>query len=201
MQNGSRDKSEAAGQNYQERACIKSVKKNGCSDSFNFLVKEHSAIFYKIYSRYSNLMFYYGYDKNDIESDKNYVFFSSVSSYRFDKKSKFSTWLANQTRFFCLNFINKQKKTIQSQKNVLSKNNSVEVNDKIEIFYNYENKIDVENALNRIKDKRIKDIFKYRYFNGKMPWSTISEKINSSIQTVHNLHAEGKRMLKKSLTK
>lgn len=142
----------------------------------------------------------YGYEKREIEADKNFIFFASVSSYRFDKKSKFSTWLANQTRFFCLNFINKQKKTILSQRNILHELKRPAVEEDNE-GSSRENKIDLLNALSHIRDVRIKDIFKYRYLNGKMPWSLISKKINVSMQTVHNLHSEGKRILRKNLTK
>lgn len=200
MQNEPRNEPRSFGQNDKETDSINAIKSSGCSVSFNYLIETHSAIFYKIYGKYSQIMSVYGYEKREIEADKNFIFFASVSSYRFDKKSKFSTWLANQTRFFCLNFINKQKKTILSQRNTLHelKRPAVEENNEDS---NLENKIDLLNALSDIRDNRIKEIFKYRYLTGKMPWALISKKINASMQTVHNLHSEGKKILRKNLTK
>ena len=200
MQNEPRNEPRSFGQNDKETDSINAVKSSGCSVSFNYLIEAHSAIFYKIYGKYSQIMSAYGYEKCGIESDKNLVFFTSIRSYKFNKNSKFSTWLANQTRFFCLNFINKQKKTIFSQRNILHelKRPIIEENNEDS---SRENKIDLLNALSCIRDNRIKEIFKYRYLTGKMPWALISKKINASMQTVHNLHSEGKRILRKNLTK
>lgn len=100
MQNEPRNKSRSFGQNDKERDSINAVKRAGCDNSFNYLTETHSAIFYKIYGKYSQIMSAYGYEKRGIESDKNFVFFNSINSYKFNKNSKFSTWLANQTRFF-----------------------------------------------------------------------------------------------------
>lgn len=141
-------------------------------------------------------MFSYGYERDNIESDKNFVFFNSIKSFDIKKKTKFSTWLANQCRFFCLNFINKQKKNI-NRKN--SSNIVERTNEPIAEFD--ENTMDISYVLNKINDERIREIIKYRYFSKDPSWKGISRKLKCSIQTSLNLHKKGKKILKKMLTK
>ena len=56
--------------------------------------------------------------------------------------------------------------------------------------------------LERVKDDRLIEIYKMRYFSGKKltPWSKISKKLKISTQTVINLHNKGKKLLKNKLT-
>lgn len=196
MQNNSRIGAGITREDSLERDCINNVKRSACSDSFSFLTEKHSAIFYKIYLKYSNLMFSFGYEKDSIESDKNLVFLNSINSFNEERKTKFSTWLANQTRFFCLNFINKQKN------NVNRKNFSDMIDRTNEPIVEFnENMMAVNDALGKISDERIRKVIKYRYFSKDPSWREISNKLKCSIQTSLNLHKKGKIFLKKMLTK
>ena len=63
--------------------------------------------------------------------------------------------------------------------------------------YNY-----VVNIISQLKDKRISEIFKYRYFpekNKKMIWSKIAKKMNISTQTAINLHNKGISIVRKKI--
>jgi hypothetical protein len=46
-----------------------------------------------------------GTHPEDISSDKDYLIYKSAVSYNPTKKIKFSTWLGNQVRYYCLNKI------------------------------------------------------------------------------------------------
>lgn len=181
----------------KEKFFLKEVKKNACEESFLQLVLMHSAIFYKVYSKYSFIMNDYGYEKNNIEADKHFLFIKSIGSFDDKKNSKFSTWLANQTRYFCLNFINKNKKTIKSQRTPNLKN---EIADESFFDEDQSSLIDVKNAIKQVKDERIREIFNSRYINGNSSWLQISKKIGYSVQTVLNLHRKGKKLLQNKLT-
>ena len=62
-----------------------------------------------------------------------------------------------------------------------------------------ENSSYIFNLLGQIKDKRINEIFKLRYFDGNghklKPWKDISQKLNISIPSVISLHNQGKILL------
>ena len=55
--------------------------------------------------------------------------------------------------------------------------------------------------LNQMKDKRIKEIFEYRYFQPKkMIWQKIAKKMHTSPQTVMALHRRGLTLIKNKIT-
>ena len=177
---------------------IKSVKDNGDENSFLLLVERHSGLFYKMYGKFAFAMSKYGYEKANLEADKNFLFFKSIKSYKRNKKSKFSTWVGNQTRYFCLNFINKRKKTIDSQFTVFSLPGGVE---KEAAFQSKDESvmIDLKDALSKVKDKRIVDIFNSRYILENLSWNQIGKRMGCSVQTVLNLHHKGKKILEKNM--
>ena len=100
----------------------------------------------------------------EMYKEMNVLIYQSVISFNPDKKVKFSTWLGNQTRYFCLNILNKSSKRIRLL--------MVDCKDVDVIAYN-----DVEpsslidsgdvrdyifNILDQMKDERIKKNFERR---------------------------------------
>ena len=135
---------------------------------------------------------------DDALNDKDYIIYKSACSYNPTKKTKFSTWLGNQVRYYCLNKINKNKRYVTLDYPELNK--VVEKD-----HYSTENeefKDYTINLLSQMNDERIKTIFDLRYFNNggeKMTWSNIATQLNVSSQTVINLHNKGKTLLKKKI--
>jgi RNA polymerase sigma factor (sigma-70 family) len=119
------------------------------------------------------------------------------------KNVKFSTWLGNQARYYCLNCINKKNNTLNmDQDNLISllEKNQMKSNDNLSRIK--EKSDQIFSILSRIKDDRIQKIFKLRYFQGAKPtpWSKIGKKLKVSTQTVINLHEKGRVFLKNKLT-
>ena len=178
---------------------IHNVNNKGCSGSFSELVNRHSGICYDVFSKYSKVMSSLEYDKGDIDSDKDIVLLKSINSFRSEKGSKFPTWLFNQMKFFCLNYITKASK--------MPKQKEGEVNQSQESFLNeLQTEERAERALSKLKkmdDPRVFRVFQLRYFNiepsGKK-WKNIAKNIGVSNQTALNIHKRGLTFLRKNLT-
>jgi RNA polymerase sigma factor (sigma-70 family) len=128
--------------------------------------------------------------------------FNAAKSFNPQKGSKFSTWLGNQIRFFCLNFKNKNSKLVPiedqhleffindlNKKNQLSNQKEL-VNTIIDLF-------------NDITDPNTKNAIYYRYFHNKeriLNYSEIAEILNVTPQTVLNWHNKFINFAKKKLT-
>ena len=98
---------------------INNIKENNSGDSLLELIERHSGMYVHIVDKYIHKNSYVSRDL--IIDDKDFVIYQSALEYNPEKKSKFSTFLANQTKWKCLNAIN----------NVRNKNNSdIELADK-----------------------------------------------------------------------
>ena len=95
--------------NLNEEALILSAK-NGDNEAMKKLIDMHSGICVDISKKYINKNYSAPWLVADIESSKDYIIFNSLSSFDQSKGSKFSTWLANKTKYYCLNKLNKHKK-------------------------------------------------------------------------------------------
>jgi RNA polymerase sigma factor (sigma-70 family) len=182
---------------------INKVKKESNSDALKELENRHTGIFNQMVKKYYKHLIDFGANPDDIINDKLFVIYKSALNFNPDKNVKFSTWLGNQARYYCLNCINKQTNTISMDniniKNVIE-NNQIKYEKDISI--NKENSDLIFSILDRIKDDRISKIFKLRYFNNKKltSWNKISKKLKISTQTAINLHNKGKLLLKNKLT-
>mgnify|MGYP003332642796 CR=1 FL=1 len=130
--------------------------KDGCSESFNELINRHSNIFYKTCNKYISVLSNAGIQKEDIYDNKNIIFFDCIRSFDPKRRIKFSTWLCNNTRFFCLNLINSRKKLFNFDNEdykKISENTIHETNSE-----NEENLAYAMFILDSLKDKRIKKI-------------------------------------------
>jgi DNA-directed RNA polymerase sigma subunit (sigma70/sigma32) len=180
---------------------IKNIKDNNCNESMKELEDRHSGICYTMIKKYYNSMSSVGVDPVELAKEKDYVIFKSALNFDASRNIKFSTWLGNQMRFHCLNCMNKNNTTIsmenESIKNIMEKNqvmNSTSLLNKDNCEY-------IFNLLDQLKDKRIIEIFKIRYFSDKktVSWSKIGRKLKISTQTVINLHNKTLRFLKNKL--
>ena len=171
---------------------ISEIQKNkNVVKNLNILMERHTPLFYNILNRCipKNCSFA---RREDISDDINFHFLDFANKYDPSKKTKFSTHLANQVRWMCLNLYNKgkRKKTIgmseDSAFKLKSKSNVVEEISKKEMF----EKIILE--IEQCKDSRVRQIFFMRYIdcdsNKVTPWKKISNTLNLSIQGCINLH-------------
>lgn len=182
-----------------DEALIKKILDNQCSDSLKHLVEKHSGMIFNVGKKYCpscNL------DLNELNDNKYWIVFQAVKSFNSKKGSKFSTWLGNQVRFFCLNHKNKNSKLVPiedshleffindiSKKNNLSKQKEL-VNVIIDLF-------------NEISDPNTKNAIYYRYFHNKeriLNYSEIAEILKVTPQTVLNWHNKFIKLAKKKLT-
>ena len=125
-----------------------------------------------------------------------------MRSYSPDKKTKFSTWLGNCARYHCLNFLNSNGKYVSTEdesiKSAIDSQTKESYTDSRDGLSNSEY---IFNILYQLKDKRIAEVFRLRYFKDfgrkkKPTWSRIAKQINTSTQTAINLHHRGKKILK-----
>jgi RNA polymerase sigma factor (sigma-70 family) len=175
------------------------ISVSNCEDSLTELISRHSALCFKIIKKYSGSFYVYNIDVAEASSDKNLIIWNSAKSFSADKNVKFSTWLANQVKYSCLNALNKKSKdrlvaTEDEILDVLKEKTSEEKTDNLFEFTN--------NILKQLKDKRIKQIFSMRYstFHKKPSWCKVAEQLNVSTQTAINLHNRGIAVLRKKIT-
>jgi RNA polymerase sigma factor (sigma-70 family) len=177
---------------------IENVKIKNCSESLNELVDRHSGMCFTIGKKYATSC---GLDIHDINDNRHWIIYNALSSYDSNKGSKFSTWLGNQIRFFCLNFKNKNNKLVATDDKVL------------EFFINENNQANRTNQketvdiivdlFNQISDLNTKNAIYYRYFYNKdriLNYSEIADILKVTPQTVLNWHNKFIKFAKKKLT-
>tara|TARA_Y100000004_G_scaffold182654_1_gene229637 strand:+ start:16 stop:612 length:597 start_codon:yes stop_codon:yes gene_type:complete len=178
-------------QKLTDSALTNLIKRDNSEDALNELISRHSGIYVDMLKRFGmNCL-----TENqvlDIMKDKDYTIYKAALEYD-ESKAKFSTHLANKTKYMCLT---------QKTKN---KNNRVTGNfEKIQFFQEdkscppdeecktNDSFLRILNLIEKHKDKRLKVIFHERYFCGKRgklkPWKEVAKKINLSAQGCINIH-------------
>jgi RNA polymerase sigma factor (sigma-70 family) len=185
--------------NNNDEFLIKQIITNQCSDSLKKLAEKHGGMIYNIGKKYCTSC---NLDLNEINDNKYWIIFNAAKSFNSKKGSKFSTWLGNQVRFFCLNYKNKNSKLLPIEDKHLEffinsctkKENSFNqkeiVNSIIDLF-------------NDISDPNTKNAIYYRYFYNKdriLNYSEIAKILNVTPQTVLNWHNKFIKFAKKKLT-
>jgi len=184
--------------NVSDNYLVERIKLTNCEKSLGELIKRHSAICFKVIKRYASTFYANNINVIDASSDKNLIIWNSAKSFNIDKNVKFSTWLANQVKYSCLNALNKKSKdrlvaTEDEILDVLKEKTPEEENNNLFEF--------TDNILNQLRDKRIKQIFSMRYSNHhkKPSWCKVAEQLNVSTQTAINLHNRGIAVLRKKI--
>jgi len=185
---------------FSDNELILKIKEDSSNDLFRELMERHENLYYKVCHGYTNALKKTGFSLEDILSDKMYVFFSSVSSFDPEKKVKFSTWLANQTRFNCLNKISSTKNKFFIDNEEISPIIDSEMS--MEAFRRNEIRINLDNIIlvfSELSDERISYVFKRKYSDYKVKWKNIAEELGVTTQTVLNLHKKGINLLKRKI--
>lgn len=109
-----------------------------------------------------------------------------------EKKTKFSTHLANETKWKCLNMINKIKRKKENGPPSETKGEA-RVDNLLDNIQRTEAWDAFKSALDEEKDPRVKKIIDIRYNtdNNKLtPWRLVAEELQMSIQGCINLHVK-----------
>jgi DNA-directed RNA polymerase specialized sigma24 family protein len=138
--------------NVSDNYLAERIRVSNCENSLNELIKRHSALCFKIIQRYSGTFYANNIDITEASSDKNLIIWNSAKSFSIDKNVKFSTWLANQVKYSCLNALNKKSKdrlitTEDKTLDALKEQAEERGDDNLFEF--------TSNILNQLKDKRI----------------------------------------------
>ena len=186
---------------------IEGIKKeSNAGECLMELVSRHSGIYMAMVNNYTPpLNSIHKSHKNELINDKNYYIYQAAMKYDKSKKTKFSTYLGNETRWMCLNLFNKEKR----RKFTALDFTKPQIND----IPNEENHAkdqsnrdfldQIIKLIERDPDSRISKIFKKRYFEGDSnkvtPWKKIGEDLQLSIQGCINIHDKAIIKIKKEL--
>ena len=175
---------------------FENYKKNNCEKSLLDLINRHEKLFYSVCQGYSTVFNERGIFFDDVLKDKYYVMYKAISSFNPDKKSKISTWIGNYARYHCLTIITKKSKTLNIIEGMdVPEDIAVEEFTDLAVVMPH-----VMNILSECSDKRIINVFKFRYDNGgKTPWNKVSKKLGVCDQTAINLHEKGLAFIRKRL--
>lgn len=168
---------------------IEKIKNDKDEQSLKNLIDKHSGIYIDTVNKtISNASFFI--DKNEILDDKDYYIYEAALKFEPDRKVKFSTYLAYETRWRCLNIYNKHKKfqrvpldeNFQNQPEKSFFLDDLQAQEYIEM---------IVNLAKEQKDPRIKKIIDMRYglsYNKSHGWKEVAASLNMSIQGCIDIH-------------
>lgn len=184
--------------NVSDNYLAERIRRADCERSLTELIGRHSGLCFKVITRYAKSFYANNIDIAEASTDKNLIIWNSAKSFSVEKNVKFSTWLANQVKYNCLNALNKKSKDrlVAMEDQMLDALNETQGKDENDTLFEF-----TDNILAQLKDKRIKKIFSMRYSpNYKKPsWCVIADKMKVSTQTAINLHNRGIQVLRKKI--
>lgn len=167
------------------------VKKEDDEEALSLLISRHSGIYADMVKRYGSKSLSIN-EIYDIMNEKDYVIYKAALEYD-ENKAKFSTHVGNKAKYLCLS-----KKTASKRNNRTLPFDSIEYCEEStslhpdETCERGESFFTIIKMINNHQDKRVKVIFKERYFGGEKgklkTWKNISEQIGLSAQGCINIH-------------
>lgn len=178
---------------------IDRIKKEACNQSMIELCERHRPICFGVLRRYEKRLEHHP-DFEELKNEIDYMIFSCAASFNPEKGSKFSTWLANNFKYKCLNCLCNKKNKIIWGVNEYKEDLS---NGTDEYFFEEKLKYYKElifNELNRHSDHRLEKVIYLRYFGDKesRKWKNISKVMKTTHQTAITLHHKAIKFLKKN---
>ena len=169
---------------------IEKLQERKDEDSLLQLIERHSGIYHSMVNHFmshpQNAL-----DKDQMVNEKDATIYSAAMNYDPNRKTKFSTHLANQSKWKCLNLLNKNKR----MKQFFIDEDENHFEPSCESFIADLTRGEVlsvfETCLKKEKDERVKKIVDVRYGrtdNKLTPWRVISEELKMSIQGCINIH-------------
>lgn len=182
---------------------VKDIQKNKSNNSLKELISRHSGIYVEMIRRYGQ-KYLTSTQIDDLMGDKDFNIYSAALDYN-GEKSKFSTYLANRTRYHCLSnkTINKKNSNIVNFDDIEFEQESKEQNP-CQASIQRESMKKICFLIEGHEDPRVVRIFKERYFSGDTkklkPWKVISEEIGLSIQGCIDIHTRAVKQFKKKIS-
>ena len=167
------------------------IKAENDEGALEELISRHSGIYVDMLKKFGINCLTHN-QVSDIMNDKDYVIYKAALEYD-ETKAKFSTHLANKTKYMCLTQKTKNKNNKISSNfddvQFSQKDNSYTPDEECKINDSFSR---ILNLINKHKDKRLKTIFHERYFCGRRgklkPWKEVARKLNLSAQGCINIH-------------
>lgn len=187
--------------NELEKELIKKIKRDNCNESLKQLAEMHTPLCMLMVRKYINTLSNSSFSLEDFEKEIFLLVYDCAKSFDLRYKVKFSTHLANNVRYYCLNYIHKSSKYVLQEPEKLNfqiENKQIEkeeTNKQETLEY-------IHHILGQISDIRIKSIYDMRYDSNRRkcrPWSEIAKKMGMSTQQVINLHDKTLKILKNKL--
>ncbi len=167
------------------------VKENADSNALQELITRHSGIYMDMLKSYGAGNFNQNQLSEFIEQ-KDFVIYEAATEFD-PERSKFSTFLANKTKYMCL-----------SEKTRFQKNSKIVSLDDVECYqkdtrpspdedYIYKDSMHkIMDMIKNHKDKRVEKIFQLRYFGNKakkvLPWKEVAAQVGLSAPSCINIH-------------
>lgn len=188
--------------NLTDTALTEKIKETHDGRALSELISRHSGIYVDMLKKFG----YKSLSQNqisDIMGDKDYVIYKAALEYN-PEKAKFSTHLANKTKYLCLTQRTKNKKnhltTNYDDLEFCQKDSALNPRD--QHLFN-DSFARILNLIEKHEDKRLKVIFHERYFGGKQgklqPWKQVAQKVSLSAQGCINIHNKALKELKNKI--
>ena len=172
---------------------VQNIKTGNDSDSsLKELLSRHAALMTRISYKYAKPLMDAGSSIDEINQERLYIVFKAASSFKVDRKVKFSSYLGTFTRWYCLNKINR-KESHQFVNDEFLENHPAEQVDG-------DSKEHIHYLINKIPDKKIKKVLELRYFSGNvklMSWNLIGKTLEPAVsgQTANNWHKKAIKII------
>tara|TARA_R100001082_G_scaffold107487_1_gene81437 strand:+ start:1329 stop:1901 length:573 start_codon:yes stop_codon:yes gene_type:complete len=180
---------------------IDKIKDRNDEESLLELINRHSGIYHTMINQFLSSP-QNSIDKTQAVKEKDYVIYNSAVNFDPNKNTKFSTYLANQAKWKCLNILSKKKRINEYSIEDLSLYHEPSS----ESFLNQINKEEAfdlfQDLLNEESDPRVREIIELRYNvnSSKLnPWRKIAKKLDMSIQGCINIHNRFINKVKKEI--
>lgn len=180
---------------------INKVKKYNCSDSILELMNRHAALNEHICQKYSHVaeISNSGIHHQDLTANWGVIVYNSCQNYNPDRGVKFSSYLGDQTRFFCLKEIKKVAKVRYQEPDTGSfdytSGTSIEGYNDNNHNYVLEEAIEL---VKELKDPKVLKVFKMRFKDSPDSLDTISKELGCSIEWARQLYLKAINHLKKN---
>lgn len=192
--------------NLTDNELVGLVQATADNEALKELINRHSGIFVSVCKKHSQSL-PSGKFFEDLFDSKDFVIYDAAKSYDGTKGSKFSTWLANQTRYYCLNTLAKENKYVhcdeeqienffdaKSKDFFLTEGMKSEQKEKVER---------IREILDNLESESIRRVITEKYFSEdstKVTFTEIAHKMNVSVQTVINWHQKFVSFARNKLT-
>lgn len=182
---------------YPDSKLIWHIKRRSNEAVFE-MRKRYEKIFYKIVSKYAKIL--PDFDSGEILKDLEFLVYDSAKKFDKTRNCRFSTFFYLTCRFHILNRNRILKPLYCAENNTLDFWNNEQGNTLNPDYANDDIIKFILKILDNLPDKRIRQIFDLKYYQGK-PWKEISKILKLSGTQCINLENFGKKAIRDKLKK